>query len=169
MPDVRALSIVSICAAIMLPHDGLGSGMRQAEDRQSTFEHDDDRDAEQRDREHRRQDVRQHLAEHHAPALRALGARRHHELALRPRERVRAGDSGEDRDRNDPDRDDDHDECGWRTWRRFLSVFGESTDTSVSASTSCGNASRMLNHGRERRVGAAAGWYPAMQAEETRR
>ena len=52
---------------------------------------------------HRGQHVRQHLAEHDAPVLRALGLRREHELALRPRQRARARDPAEHRDRHDAD------------------------------------------------------------------
>ena len=58
------------------------------EDRERPLGDDRDRDAEQRDREHRRQHVREQLAHHDPAVLRALGPRGEHEVALRPAERA---------------------------------------------------------------------------------
>ena len=57
-----------------------------------------------------------------AHVRRALRARRHHELPLRPRERVRARDAPEDRDRHDADREDHH--LDPRSVRRRLPAAG---------------------------------------------
>ena len=65
------------------------------------FGDDHDRDAEQRDGEHRREDVRQDLTDHDPTVLGALGARGQHELALGPAERRGARDAREHRDGDD--------------------------------------------------------------------
>ena len=81
----------------------------RAEDAQGALGDDGHRDAEQRDRVHRREHVRQHLAEQDAPVLRALRLGREHELALRPRQRARARDAPEHRDRHDAEGEDQRD------------------------------------------------------------
>ena len=50
-------------SAIMLPHVGVSGSTLDAEDGEPAFGDDRDRDAEQRDREHRGQHVGQHLAD----------------------------------------------------------------------------------------------------------
>src|SRR3954469_558794 len=85
---------------------GLDTG---AEDGERAFRDDCHRDAEQRDRQHRREHVGQHLSPDDAAVLGALGTRREHEFALRPRERARARDASEHRDRHEAEGEDQSD------------------------------------------------------------
>ena len=87
---------------------------------------------------------------------RALGPRGHDELALRPRERVRARDSPENWDRHDSDREDHDARRGAPPTGTARRSPGDKTDTSVRASTNCGNAKKMLKKALSDRVGRAA-------------
>src|SRR5690242_7825475 len=90
--DVRCVGEVADAGLDRVaPRDLLGVHAG-TDDREPGLGDDDDGHAEQCDREHRGQHVREDLAEHHPAVLGALGARGHDELALGPREGRRARD-----------------------------------------------------------------------------